>query len=69
MTARWAVRTATETEPSRRRNGVGETEPLMGHHRKQAGAMRLPATFCVSLDPGVISFPDFRFSSVCLDLF
>ena len=30
MTARWAVRAATETEPSRPRTGVGETEPLMG---------------------------------------
>ena len=34
MTARWAVRAATETEPSRRRNGVGETEPLMVHQNK-----------------------------------
>ena len=29
MTAQWAVRAATETEPSRPRTGVGETEPLM----------------------------------------
>ena len=34
MTARWAVRAATETEPSRPRTGVGENEPLMVHHKK-----------------------------------
>ena len=34
MTARWAVRAATETEPSRPRTGVGETEPLMGTPEK-----------------------------------
>ena len=68
MTARGAVRAAPGTEPSRRRNGVGETESLMVHQREQAGALRLPFFFSFSDPEKPLGFRILFFFLWCFDI-